>query len=326
MAASERATALTRQLLAFSRKQVLRPEVLSVNQLVSGMESLLRRLIGEDIDLVILYADQLKAVKADQGQIEQVIMNLVVNARDAMPGGGCLTLETSSYCIEKNQVSVHADAKPGDYVMIRISDTGMGMAKDVCEHIFDPFFTTKAPGKGTGLGLSTVYGIIRQSRGWIQVASEIGKGTEFEILLPAIEEASVSKTRSAISDSAKGSETILVVEDEESVRGLTVLALKRLGYQVLQAENGNEAFDVIEKNADQIQLVMTDVVMPQMGGTELAEQIIRKYPKIKVVFISGYSEQATVSRRIQDKEIGFIQKPFSLHELASKIRKIIDQA
>jgi len=243
-----------------------------------------------------------------------------------MPGGGCLTLETSSYCIEKNQVSDHADAKPDDYVMIRISDTGTGMATDVCEHIFDPFFTTKAPGKGTGLGLSTVYGIIRQSRGWIQVASEIGKGTEFEILLPAIEEASVSKTRSAISDSAKGSETILVVEDEESVRGLTVLALKRLGYQVLQAENGNEAFDVIEKNADQIQLVMTDVVMPQMGGTELAEQIIRKYPKIKVVFISGYSEQATVSRRIQDKEIGFIQKPFSLHELASKIRKIIDQA
>ncbi len=236
-----------------------------------------------------------------------------------------MTLETNSHFVDENHSVSHADTKPGDYVMIRITDTGMGMAKEICDQIFDPFFTTKAPGKGTGLGLSTVYGIIRQSRGWIQVNSEIGKGTVFEIYLPAIEETGVSKLRPAVADSARGSETILVVEDEESVRGLAVLVLTRLGYQVIQAENGREALDLIRENADRIQLVMTDVVMPQMGGPELAEQIIEQYPKINVVFISGYTDQENISRKIMGKEIDFIQKPFSTQRLAGKIREILDR-
>jgi two-component system cell cycle sensor histidine kinase/response regulator CckA len=324
MSAGERAASLTRQLLAFSRKQVLRPEVLGINQLVTGMESLLRRLIGEHIDLVMIYADHLKSVKADQGQIEQVIMNLVVNARDAMPNGGFLTIETKNIFLDEYHTAFHADMQSGDYVMMRISDTGMGMDKETCDQIFDPFFTTKEPGKGTGLGLSTVYGILRQSRGWIQVNSEIGKGAEFEVYLPAIEEINVTESPAKAVDSVRGAETVLVVEDEENVRNLAVLALTRLGYQVLQAENGVEGLEMIEKKPGVIRLVMTDVVMPQMGGPELAEKIIQKYPEIRLVFISGYTDKEIVDRRIHGKNIDFIQKPFSLHQLGQKVRDILD--
>ncbi len=326
MAAGERAASLTRQLLAFSRKQVLSPEVIGINNLISRMEMLLRRLIGEDIDLVMLYSDQLKSVKADQGQIEQVIMNLVVNARDAMPTGGCLTFETKNLLIDEHHAAFHTDIEPGDYVMIRISDTGMGMSEKIRDQIFDPFFTTKEPGKGTGLGLSTVYGIVRQSRGLIQVSSEAGKGTAFEIYLPALDETNVSAARNTPVDSVRGSETIMVVEDEESVRELTVLALTHLGYQVIQAENGIEALERIEEKPDQIQMVLTDMVMPQMGGPELAEKIIQSYPAIRLVFISGYTEQSNVDSRIHGKKIDFIQKPFSIHRLAQKIREIFDRS
>ena len=325
LAAGDRAASLTRQLLAFSRKQVMQPEILNINNQISRMEVLLRRLIGEDIDLVMIYSEQLKRVKADRGQIEQVIMNLVVNARDAMPTGGGLTFETKNVNLDKSYAGIHSDIKSGDYVMIRISDSGMGMDKEVLDQIFDPFFTTKESGKGTGLGLSTVYGIVRQSKGSIQVNSEVGKGTAFEIYLPAIEETNVNATRATPVNSVRGSETILVVEDEESVRGLTVLALTRLGYQTFQAKNGIEAFEIIEENSDQIDLVMTDVVMPLMGGPELAEKIIQSYPEIRLVYISGYTDQAIVSRSIQGKKIDLIQKPFSMHGLASKIREVLDR-
>jgi PAS domain S-box-containing protein len=325
MAAGERAASLTRQLLAFSRKQVLRPEILDINKLIIQMETLLRRLIGEDIDLVMLYSDHLKPVKADQGQLEQVIMNLVVNARDAMPTGGCLTFETKNVFLDKSYTGIHPETKSGEYVMFSITDTGMGMDEKTCDHIFDPFFTTKEVGKGTGLGLSTVYGIVRQSKGIIRVFSEPGKGTTFKIFLPISESADLAQKQSAGAALSGGSETILVVEDEESVRSLTVLALNRQGYQVFQAENGVEALEIIEKNADRIQLVMTDMVMPQMGGPELAEKIIKTYPHIRLLFLSGYSDQLAVSHGIQGKKIDFIQKPFSMHQLAQKVRETLDR-
>jgi signal transduction histidine kinase/ActR/RegA family two-component response regulator len=325
MAAGERAASLTRQLLAFSRKQVMRPEIIDINMLVTRMESLLRRLIGEDIDLVMLYSDHLNPVKADPGQIEQVIMNLVVNARDAMPAGGCLTFESKNIFLDKSHAGIYPEAKSGEYAMFSITDTGEGMDAETCDHIFDPFFTTKEVGKGTGLGLSTVYGIIRQSKGVIRVFSEPGQGTTFEILLPISESAEFMQKQSAASQSTGGSEVILVVEDEESVRNLTVLALTRQGYQVLHAENGVEALQIIEKNAGRIQLVMTDVVMPQMGGLELAEKIITMYPQIRLVFISGYTDRLAISQGVQGKKIDFIQKPFSMHQLAQKVRESLDQ-
>jgi signal transduction histidine kinase len=323
--AGERAASLTRQLLAFSRKQVLQPLVLDLNGVVADMDKLLRRLIGEDIDLVTSLEPKLGRVKADPGQIEQVVMNLSVNARDAMPRGGHLTIETKNVYLDKTYAHNHMSVQPGRYVMLAVSDTGVGMGAQIREHIFEPFFTTKEAGKGTGLGLSMVYGIVKQSGGNIWVYSEPGHGTTFKIYLPQIEEEASTESSVIASEEAAGTETILLVEDEAMLRELIREILELEGYTVLAASNGHEALFICEQQQGTIDLLITDVVMPEMSGRELAERLDHKCSDVKVLFMSGYTDDAIVRHGVLQASAFFLQKPFTPDALAIKVREVLSR-
>jgi PAS domain S-box-containing protein len=324
--AAERATALTRQLLAFSRKQMLAPKVVDLNGVVTENLKMLNRLIGEDIDLVMIPGADLGAVKADPGQIEQVVMNLAVNARDAMPHGGKLTIETANVKLDANYARFHAPVKPGDYVMLAISDTGVGMDAETQNHIFEPFYTTKGL-KGTGLGLSTVYGIIKQSEGYIWVYSEAGKGTTFKIYLPRVSayvpaEAALPVTSEQ--QTGPGRETILLVEDEENLRQLTRQSLASQGYNVIDAGDGASAIRLSQAHPGPIHLLLTDVIMPGMNGRELANQVSPSRPEMKVLYMSGYTENHIGHNGTLDQGISLLQKPFTLPALKAKVREALD--
>jgi PAS domain S-box-containing protein len=325
--ASERAAELTRQLLAFSRRQIMEPKVLDLNGLLRDMEKMLHRVIGEDIELVTLLAEDLGRTKIDPGQIEQVILNLAVNARDAMPSGGKLTIETANVELDEAYAINHDRMAAGRYVMLSVSDTGQGMTSEVKEQIFDPFFTTKEKGKGTGLGLSMVYGIVKQSGGNVSVYSEPGHGTAFKVYLPRVEEeTSALARRDEASSMPRGDETVLLVEDEPSVRDLAVHVLRRQGYNVLEAPDGNRAFLLAQNHSgEKIHLLVTDVVMPQMGGRELANRLKSIRSDIKVLFISGYTDNAIVHHGVLDPGIEFLQKPFSPSALVQKVREVLDR-
>jgi PAS domain S-box-containing protein len=322
--ASDRATTLTRQLLAFSRKQLLELKVVDVNAIVEDMERLLRPLIGENIELVTQLSPDTTHTRADAGQLEQVLMNLVVNAKDAMPDGGRIAIRTRNITLDDAPQGDKTFIRPGDYVMISVSDNGIGMDKETQSRIFEPFFTTKEKGKGTGLGLSTVYGIAKQSGGYLMVESEPGCGATFVIYLPRVEDA--TESRSALPPSrtpAGGSETVLLVEDEESVRQLVRETLEARGYRVLEAENGEAGLTVAARYEKPIDLVITDVVMPELGGRELAQRLIKTRPQIKVLYLSGYTEDAIVSEGTIDTGNAFLQKPFTLQNLARKVREVL---
>jgi PAS domain S-box-containing protein len=325
--AAERATTLTRQLLAFSRKQMLAPKVVDLNAVVTENLKMLTRLIGEDIDLVMVPSSDIGAVKADPGQIEQVVMNLAVNARDAMPQGGKLTIETANVTLGANYARFHSPVKPGDYVMLAISDSGMGMDTETQTHIFEPFYTTKGL-KGTGLGLSTVYGIVKQSEGYIWVYSEPGKGTTFKIYLPRVDSATLHLEASqpaAISEQAgPGRETVLLVEDEETLRQLTRQSLQNQGYSVIDAADGGSALRLSQAHKGPIHLLLTDVIMPGMNGRELANHLSPYRPEMKVLYMSGYTENHIGHNGTLDRGITLLQKPFTLPALNAKVREVLD--
>lgn len=324
--AGERAAGLTRQLLAFSRKQVLLPVVLDLNGLVADMEKMLSRLIGEDIQLVFRPARDLWRVRVDSGQMEQVIMNLVVNARDAMPKGGKLTIKTANITLDKATGEVHPDARPGDYVLITVSDTGCGMDNATLSQIFEPFFTTKGPEKGTGLGLSTSYGIVKQSGGHITVDSEIGIGTTFNIYLPR-DKADVVASQAHLSRNPRrqGTETVLLVEDEDAVRALASTILRHHGFNVIEASHGGEALTICKQYQGTIHLLATDVVMPNLGGRELAERVLAIRPKTKVLFLSGYIDDTIVRHGLVDSGTAFLQKPFTPEALSRAVGDALDK-
>lgn len=322
--AAERASTLTRQLLAFSRKQVLQPKLFDLNHLVTDMSEMLRRLIGENIEMTTIIGQE-APINADPGQIEQVLMNLVVNARDAMPNGGRLTVETARVEFDEAYASTHFNVRPGSYAMLAVSDTGSGIDAETRKHIFDPFFTTKEPGKGTGLGLSTVYGIVKQSGGSIWLYSELGRGTVFKVYLPAAIQMEVqSDTSPAQAMMPRGTETILVVEDEPHIRQLALDCLAYYGYNVMSSANGLEALQLIERLRQPVDLILTDVVMPKLSGRELSERITAIEPSIKVLFMSGYTNDAVVNHGVLDGATWFIQKPFTLEALATRVREVLD--
>jgi PAS domain S-box-containing protein len=321
-----RASSLTRQLLAFSRRQVLQPRVLDLNGVISGMEGLLRRLIGEDVDFTARLAPDLWSVRADQNQIEQVIMNLAVNARDAMPSGGKLTVETRNLRLGRDYTDSHGRVRTGPHVVLAVSDTGCGMDAEVCSHLFEPFFTTKEQGKGTGLGLATVYGIVKQSGGDIWVYSEPGRGSAFKIYLPAVEApADPAAPDTTRRQSLRGTETILLVEDAEVVRRLLREILVQSGYKVLLACDGEEAIRISREHAGPIDLLITDVVMPRVGGRELAAQLSSDRPDLNVLYMSGYTEEAVSNHGILDPGSAFLEKPFSPDVLARKVRSVLER-
>lgn len=319
--AGERATGLTRQLLAFSRQQVLQPRVLDLNTVVTDMQQMLRRLFGEGIEL----APGLHPVKADAGQIEQILMNLAVNARDAMPQGGQLLIETNNVTLDDTYARTHAEVAPGRYVLLAVSDTGCGIDERTQAQIFEPFFTTKEVGKGTGLGLATVYGIVKQSHGHIAVYSEPGQGAAFKVYLPVAPAAGEPvKAKSTILNNPRGSETILLAEDDDGLRLLIHETLRERGYRVLEARNGVEALQLREGHAGPVHLLLSDVVMPQMSGRPLAEHLAALRPDMKVLFMSGYPDDAVVRHGILCAEVHFIQKPFTPKALAQKVRELLD--
>jgi two-component system, cell cycle sensor histidine kinase and response regulator CckA len=325
--AGSRASSLTKQLLAFSRQQVMEPKVLLLNAVVSDTEKMLRRLIGEDIELLTSLDPALGKIRADQGQIEQVIMNLAVNARDAMPEGGRLVIETTNFEIDDNFARRYAyPVLPGSYIRLTVTDTGIGMDTATQQRIFEPFFTTKEKGKGTGLGLSTVYGVVKQSGGYIDVASARGKGTTFNIYLPRVAQ-NVVETKTIAPDhpeELRGTETILLAEDEDTLRALTRHLLELYGYRVLEACDGNQALRLSEQTADEIHLLLTDVVMPGISGRVLADQLKQKRPEVRVVFMSGYTGQRVGEKEILEPGSHFLQKPFTRDSLARKIREALD--
>ncbi len=325
--ATQRASSLTRQLLAFSRKQMLAPRVLDLNGVVTENLKMLTRMIGEDIDLVMVPATGLGAVRADAGQIEQVIMNLAVNARDAMPSGGKLTIETSNVSLDDGDARLHAPLRPGDYVMLAISDTGQGMDSETQSHIFEPFFTTKGL-KGTGLGLSTVYGIVKQSGGYIWVSSEPSKGTTFKIYLPRVAEKVESPAQvvvpAEVVATEPGTETILLVEDEANLRYLARQFLEKQGYRVIEAADGAVAMQIAVAHDGIIHLLLTDVIMPGMNGRELAQRVSEIRPNTKVLYMSGYTENVIGHNGTLDAGVRLLQKPFTLHDLKNKVREVLD--
>jgi CheY-like chemotaxis protein len=320
--AGERAASLTRQLLAFSRKQVLQPKVLDLNNVVAENEKMLARLVGEDIELKTSIDPKLGHVKADPGQIEQVLINLVANARDAMPRGGRLAIKTSNVVLDEAE---SGRLPAGSYVMLTVRDTGRGMDEETQSHIFEPFFTTKDQHEGAGLGLSTVYGIVSQSGGEIRVESEPGRGATFNILLPRVDEpVEAEAARSSFDPTTPAVETVLLVEDEEAVRKLVREVLSMNGYSVLEAANGKDALRICGLHGRPIDLMITDVVMPHMGGRELAERMRRLRPSTKVLYVSGHTEDATLHRGVSDKEMNFLQKPFTPLALIGKVREVLE--
>ena len=323
---ADRASALTRQLLAFSRKQLLVPKVLNLNQVIVGMSEMMQRLIGENIELRPVLAKNLSSVKADAGQLEQVIVNLIVNARDAMPFGGKLVIETMMVQLEDLQGTKPADFVPGPYVCITISDNGVGMSDEVKSHLFEPFFTTKGLGKGTGLGLATTYGIIKQSGGHILVSSELGRGTVFKIYLSAIRENPEPPPDANTSPPQKGHETILLVEDEEALRKLGARILQKCGYTVLAACNGREGVELARQNLGRIDLIVTDVIMPLMGGKDMIKELKPIFPHARVIFMSGYTDDALTKHGGLDPGICFLAKPFTPLRLTNKVREVLDQS
>ena len=323
--AGDRAASLTRQLLAFSRQQVLAPRVLDLNALVAEVEKMLRRLIGEDVDLALVRAPALGRVKADPGQIDQILMNLAVNARDAMPQGGKLVIETANVELDEAYADRHSVVTPGRYVMLAVSDTGIGMNAETQSHIFEPFFTTKEKGKGTGLGLAMVYGIVKQSGGYIWVYSEPGRGTTFKIYLPQVEEAAESvRASEAPRRPIAGAETILLVEDEEAVRALAARILQDLGYKVLESTSPEDALQIGERLKEPIHLLLTDVVLPRMSGRKIAEHLAFLRPDIKVLYMSGYTDDTVFRNGVLETGTAFLQKPFTPTGLARKTREVLD--
>jgi len=323
--AGDRAANLTRQLLAFGRKQILQPLAINLNDVVTDMNKMLKRLVGEDIQFTAKLDPALKRIKADPGQIEQVLVNLVVNSRDAMPQGGNLTIETMSVDLDEDYANSHVGAVPGGYVMLAVSDTGTGMDEDTQAHIFDPFFTTKEKGKGTGLGLSTVYGIVKQSGGNILVYSEVGQGTTFKVYLPELAGVAQKAAAEGVETPVRGgSETILLVEDEEVVRGLARKILENAGYRVVAASRGEEAVRLCLEQAEPIDLLLTDVVMPETSGKEVADRLREMQPGLRVLFMSGYTDEAIVHHGVLDADVKFIQKPFTPAALARKVREVLD--
>jgi CheY-like chemotaxis protein len=319
----ERAAALTRQLLAFSRKQIVEPQVIYPNALLLNMDKMLRRLIGEHIELITIPAETLRTIWADPGQIEQVLTNLVVNARDAMPEGGKVTIETRNVQLDEEYAKTHPETSPGDYIMFAVTDTGIGMDEETRSHIFEPFFTTKPKGSGTGLGLSTCYGIVKQNKGGIWVYSEPGKGTSVKVYFPVYENAAISGGSSRTADLPRGTETILVVEDDPGIRNLVTRLLQKTGYRVRVASNGSEALPIIDGSPDVIHLLITDVVMPLMGGKELADYVSEERPDIKILFMSGYTDDSIVHHGILEEGIKFIQKPFTPGDFLRKVRETL---
>jgi PAS domain S-box-containing protein len=325
--AAARAAALVRQLLAFSRKQVLQPKTLDLNGIVMNMDKLLRRLIDDNIEMVTRVQDDLGKVKADPAQIEQVIMNLVVNARDAMPKGGRLVLETSNVDLDSAYAIEHTSVRPGRYVMLAVSDTGVGMNAETVAHIFEPFYTTKESGRGTGLGLSTVYGIVKQSGGYVWVYSERGEGSTFKVYLPRVEElVEEEATKQAPFSEERGTETVLLVEDEEAVRDLVQTILSGQGYEVVVARDPRHAEEIARKFRGEIHLLLTDVVMPGTSGRELAARIMASRPGIHVLYMSGYTENVITSTGTLEQGLAFLQKPFSPAVLVQKIRETLSHA
>ena len=322
--AADKGASLTRQLLAFSRMQVIQPKLLDLKRVVNELAKMLERLIGDDIELNIVSGAPLSAVKADQGQIEQALMNLVINGRDAMPKGGKLTIEIANVFLDEAYARQHAEVRPGNYVMMAVSDTGVGMDAETQARIFEPFFTTKELGKGTGLGLATVYGVVKQNGGWIWVYSELGRGTTFKIYLPQVEQVVSSPQRSrAVGPRLHGCETILLVEDQDAIRDLASEFLKGMGYTILQARDGNEALQVAEQYRGEIDLLLTDVMMPRMGGPELAVRLATLHPQIKIIYMSGYAEYAKDDRNLADSEKVILQKPFALDTLARQVSEAL---
>jgi signal transduction histidine kinase/CheY-like chemotaxis protein len=320
--AGDRASALTRQLLAFSRKQILEPQILDPNQIVKNMVKMLQVMIGEDVELVTNLSSEIGRLQADPGQLEQVVMNLAVNARDAMPGGGKLIIETLQAELDESYTIRHTDIASGPYALIAVTDTGCGMPPDTLEHIFEPFFTTKEAGKGTGLGLATVYGIVKQSRGHITVDSEPGVGTTFKIYFPSLDRSiPVSRSQPPLA-APRGEGTVLVAEDEPSLRVLAAESLRKLGYTVLQAGNGLEAIAVADGHTGKIDILVTDVVMPRMGGPELVKKLKEKRPGLTVIFMSGYTAAGVLETSQLDPEAFLLNKPFTTEALARKISEV----
>ena len=324
--AGERAAALTRQLLAFSRKQIVQPKILDLNKLLTGIEKMIVRLIGEDIEILMIPESALWKVAIDPGQMEQVIMNLAVNAKDAMPNGGKLTIETVNVDLDENYFTDHGivEKHPGSYVVLTVSDTGIGIDKETQEHIFDPFYTTKEKGKGTGLGLSTIYGIVKQNNGFIWVYSEPGQGSTFKVYLPKVKgDVKGEKKEQTPVITLDGSETVLIVEDDDSLRKLAQKSLQTHGYRILVAENGEDALRVSKEHEGPIDLLITDVVMPKMGGKEVAERLQPLYPQMKIIYMSGYTDDSIVHHGVLAPGLNFIEKPFSPGGLVREVRVVL---
>jgi PAS domain S-box-containing protein len=322
--AGNRAATLTQQLLAFSRKQVAEPRVISLNDVVAEAGKMLSRLIGDDVEIVTHFDSGLGSVMADPSQMNQVLMNLAINARDAMPDGGRIIIETLYTDLDEGYAAQHAGVEPGPYVLLSITDTGLGMTQEVMQHIFEPFFTTKGVGVGTGLGLSTVYGIVKQAGGWIWVYSEPGKGSTFKVYLPRVGGAPepLSAPVSA-AETLRGTETVLVVEDQPEVRRLTLAVLRNHGYRLLEAANGSQALSLCEQYPEPIHLLITDVVMPGMTGRELAMRLVALRPSLKTLYTSGYTANAIVHEGVLDPDVAYLPKPFSPAQLAAKVREVL---
>ena len=323
--AAQRAASLTRQLLAFSRKQVIEPRVLDLNALLADLDKMLRRMIGEDIEMSTVEGQPLGRIKADPGQIEQIVMNLVVNARDAMPQGGKLTLGTANVDLDQAFARRNAGARAGAYVLLSVGDTGTGMDPETQSHIFEPFFTTKEMGKGTGLGLATVYGIVKQNNGYIEVESAPGRGACFRVYLPRVQDRAEALRARESTAPPQGSETILVVEDEDLVRQVVREALRSFGYTVLETGDAEEGARICKSHAGPIHLLMTDVIMPKMNGRALAKRLTLQRPDLKVLYMSGYTDSAIVQHGVLEPGVSFLQKPFALTALARKVRDVLDE-
>jgi two-component system, cell cycle sensor histidine kinase and response regulator CckA len=323
--AGDRAAALTRQLLAFSRQQILTPTVLNLNDLVADMQKMLPRLIGEDIAVTIAMDPELRSVRADRNQIEQVILNLAVNARDAMPEGGGLRIDTKNVRLDDVYARLHPGAKSGEYVCLTVTDSGSGMDAETLAHIFEPFFTTKEMGKGTGLGLATVYGVVKQSGGYVWVDSEPGKGASFQVFLPRVEDVSEPQAvRPYLGENLRGSETILLVEDAEPLRKLAAAFLSSHGFEVLSAPDAEQALKIAAIHAGAIHLLVTDVIMPGQNGRVLAERLVASYPAIKVLYISGYTDSFIAGHGVLGPESNLLNKPFTEEALVHKVRDVLD--